>query len=120
MRNSRLGFARANSLRPVPILQLLLAGTLAFGVGTFGHGWYRTENTVDAVAAAVPAALQETIQNAANLASVQSLSDARASLSAAVNPKPENVTREAELDEDQTFADLLPRKAPRRPMPWRR
>jgi murein DD-endopeptidase MepM/ murein hydrolase activator NlpD len=52
-------------------------------------------------------ALQQTAQDVQNLRPVQMLESARNSIVAAVAPKPEALAREVELDEGQSFTDLL-------------
>ncbi len=99
MLKSRLGFARASSLRAAPIFQLLIAATLAVGVGLAGHALQGTD-------AASPA-LQQAAQSVAASAPAQVLSDVRAAMGAAVAGRPENTSRQAELDDGQTFAELL-------------
>lgn len=112
MRKSRLGFARANSLRPAPLIQLLAAGALAFGAGSFGHGLRSQGDAANMAAVAPPAAAsqpltQQASQDVQSLRPMQMLENARDSLVAAVAPKPETSTREVELDDGQSFADLL-------------
>ncbi len=99
MRRSRLGSARAASLRPAPILHISLAGLLALGAGSLGHHWRTADQT-----AGLAATTQETIQNSSP---AQVLAQVGNSLATAISPKAESVSREAELDDDQTFADLL-------------
>ncbi|MDP9127274.1 MAG: M23 family metallopeptidase [Pseudomonadota bacterium] len=116
MRRSRLGFARANSLRPAPLIQLFFAGTLAFGAGTYGHDLSKARGNVNSavntavntVVTAVPAVIQQTVQNVSDSKPAQAIVNAGASFAAAVEAnRSENVSRETELDEGQTFADLL-------------
>lgn len=108
MRSSRLGFARASTLRPVSLIQLLIAGSLAFGVGTLGHD-LSSRNAVGGTNTAdnSPTVLQQTTETVQNLRPVQMLESARNSFVTAVAPKPETMTREVELDDGQNFADLL-------------
>jgi len=101
---SRLGFAQANSLRPAPIAQLVFAGILALGAGTVGHCYHPSQQAIsipDLTVVTTP--LEESAQIVADSAPIQ----AAANVKAAVGPGPENITRETELDDNQTFAALL-------------
>ena len=115
----KYGFARANSLQGASVVQLLLAGTLAFGLGVAGH--YARHHTADTVTAAgtvaqavadaaVPAVTQN-VEDVLHSAPAKALADAGNAVAAAVepvlNPKPVTVLREVEIDEGQTFSDLL-------------
>ncbi len=117
MPRNRFGFARANSLRPAPVLQLLLAGTLALGVGAAGR-YMHPEASVAAfsqaatdVSAAPVAAANTVVRNVIESAPVQAVADAGSAVAAAVKPivapKTEIVTREIEVEHGVTFADLL-------------
>ena len=102
MLKTRLGFARANSLRAVPIFQLIFAASLAVGIGTAGHALRHGPEAI---------ALTQSLQTVATLAPIQSLATARANVASTVTPlingKPESVNREVELEDGQTFAELL-------------
>lgn len=110
MLKSRLGFARAHSLRAAPIFNLLLTASLALGIGLAGHAWQKS-STSDNVANAVVPALQQTVQAVKQSAPAQILSSARDHVVATVAPltvpQPLLATREAELEDGQTFAELL-------------
>ena len=114
------GFARANSLQTAPILQLVLAGSLALGVGAAGH--YLHHQTPAAVVAAIaptqtetvataPSSVSETVANVFSSSPVEALAHAGDAVVAAVKPvlnaKPETVIREADLDDGMTFTELL-------------
>lgn len=109
MPKSRLGSARAHSLRATPIFQLLIAASLAVGIGAAGHAWQKSSDS--AVANAVGPALQQTIQTAKQSGPARILNSAKDHLAATVAPmtvpQPINSTREAELDDGQTFAEML-------------
>ncbi|HEU0117321.1 MAG TPA: M23 family metallopeptidase [Alphaproteobacteria bacterium] len=93
MLKTRLGIARASSLRTTPIFQLLFAATLVMGIGVTGHALHPVATSA--------------LQVVANSVPAQAIATARTAAIAAVNQKPINATREAELDDGQTFAELL-------------
>ena len=101
MHRTRLAFARIHSLAGSPVLQLLLLAALGLGVGATGHYAHQPfagsgiatyqPTATSVVAAAMPQALQNTGQE----------------MAAALAPTPVSVSREVELDEGQSFAELL-------------
>jgi len=105
----RFTTARASSLRATPIIQLLLTASLAVGIGLAGHATHKSGPVNDVAKAVVPA-LQQTARNVAQSAPAQALAAAKANIAEAVAPalvQPVNTTREAELDDGQTFAEML-------------
>lgn len=102
MLKSRLGFVRAASLRAAPITQLMVVAVLALGIGMGGHAWQKTVGGETAIGTAVSAAMQS--------APGRAVATAHASISASVNRAlvpAYNSTREGELEEGETFAELL-------------
>ncbi len=121
-----LGFARANSLQANSVLQLVMAGTFALGVGAASHMVHHQSTPIMASAAPVMAAaapkispvviaavpvVGPAVESALNSAPVRALSNAGQAVASVVqpvlNPKPEIVTRETELDAGGSFTDLL-------------
>jgi murein DD-endopeptidase MepM/ murein hydrolase activator NlpD len=110
---TRFGAARASSLRAYPIIQLLFVATLAVSVGALGRhmdkGFVKTD--IAATAPALQQTVQNTVQNIVTSAPAQVIASAGNTVSSAVAPmlapRAENVTREAELEDGQTFAELL-------------
>lgn len=102
MLKTRLGFARANSLRVTPISQLVLLATLVAGIGIAGHSLHKNQPVV-----ALAPALDQAAQVISRSAPAQILSNAGATMAAAVLPTPLNAARETELEDGQTFAELL-------------
>lgn len=112
MLKSKLGFARANSLRATPILNLLLTAGFAVGVGFVGHAWHKDSSVASTVVATTIApTVQQTVQNVKQSAPIQLLEAARnkvvETIAPVTVPQPVLATREAELDDGQTFAELL-------------
>lgn len=102
------GLARAASLRPASVVQLILLAALTASVGLLGH--YRQHTAANTDVAALVAenpAVQQTVKALSTSPAVQAFSKAGAGVAAAIAPQPENTTREAELDDGQTFAELL-------------
>jgi murein DD-endopeptidase MepM/ murein hydrolase activator NlpD len=86
----------------------VLAGILALGTGTIGHCLRPSQSTINvADLAVVTSPLEQTVQAAAVSAPMQAMASVRNAVATALAPAPENITREAELDDDQTFAGLL-------------
>jgi len=121
-----LGFARANSLQANSVLQLVMAGTFALGVGATSHLMHHPSGSPLASSAPVMAAsapklspvviaavpvVGPAVENALNSAAGRALSNAGQAVASVVqpvlNPKPEIVTRETELDTGSSFTDLL-------------
>ena len=124
---NKYGFARANSLQSSSVVQLVLVGTLALGVGTAGH--YLRHDSVVAAAnnAAELASLNDTapqdtpvtpvpmmeqaVDDVVQSAPAQAIANAGTAVVAAVEPalapKPVTVLREVEIDDGQTFTALL-------------
>jgi len=98
---SPLGFVRADSLHAAPILQMLMVGILALGVGVSGHRLKLHNSSF-----ATSPALTEAARSLASSPSGQAVANADAAINAAFTA-PENVTREAEVDEGQDFSDML-------------
>ena len=94
------GISRVHTLRPTPVIQLIMVGALALCAGSFGH-------YVDMGRKAAAPVIQQAISQTTASAPVQAIAQAGHSFVAAVSPKPENLTREVELDDGQTFAELL-------------
>ena len=124
MPTNRLGFARANSLQPSSILQLLLAGGLALGIGAGGlylhpASFVPTINQQTASAlpatlpsqAAIPAPAPVAQASAPTVPAATTMEGLRSAVTAtikpALNPKPEAVTREIEIERGAKFSDLL-------------
>lgn len=111
MLKTRFGFSRADTLKASPVLQLCLIATLALGVGLFGHSETRLGTDAEISAALKAPALQQALQDVAQSPAVQGLSAVQSNVSSVLRPtlaaKLERATREVELDEGQTFADML-------------
>ncbi|MDR3448892.1 MAG: M23 family metallopeptidase [Alphaproteobacteria bacterium] len=103
MLKSHLGFVRADSLHAAPVFQMLMIGALALGVGMGGH---RLKTHATALTAQAVPAVQDAVSAVAQSAPAQALANAGEQLASAANP-PENVLREAEIDDGQDFADML-------------
>jgi murein DD-endopeptidase MepM/ murein hydrolase activator NlpD len=106
-------------------LHLLLAGTVALGIGTMGHRLHRVPTpTVDAAAvmpatapayvpaevAAAAAPVTSSVSNAVSgliNKSVPSLQTAHDAVESALSAKPQTELRAVELQDDQTLSDLL-------------
>jgi hypothetical protein len=94
---------------------LILAGTIALGIGAFGHRLHQAApSTAEASLTAIPAAsLPAPSQNgpAALSAllnkSAPALAEAHQAVQAALGPKPQTELREVELGSGETFSDLL-------------
>jgi murein DD-endopeptidase MepM/ murein hydrolase activator NlpD len=110
----RLAIARAHTLRVTPIFQLLMTAGLAVCIGAAGHAWHKS-SSADMVASAVAPAVEQTVQQTVETVNqsipAQLLAAAKAHVTATVEPmtvpQPILATREAELDDGQTFAELL-------------
>ncbi len=110
-----LGSARASSLQPARIAPLLLAGMVAFAVGTAGQAMFPKPASFEPQLAAEIAAVatpviediveSETVRAAVSVA--EGVNQEVQGLTAAVAAKPENFTREVELGSGQTFTRLL-------------
>lgn len=112
MLKSRFASARANSLRGSSIAPLLLTALLALSFGLAGHTAHKgdaqtagaTTTTVTNASAEKPSIAQD-LRNIIRSAPV--VADTGAKVAAAIAPQPLNVTRETELDEGQTFSEML-------------
>jgi murein DD-endopeptidase MepM/ murein hydrolase activator NlpD len=112
---NKFGFARASSLQASPIIQLILAGTVALGIGAFGHHLHQAaplteEASLPAISvAALPTPAQNVAGtiNAALNKSAPVLAEAHQTVQAALQPKPQSELREVELGNGETFGDLL-------------
>ncbi|MDD3288494.1 MAG: M23 family metallopeptidase [Alphaproteobacteria bacterium] len=114
MAKVQFGFARANSLTKQQIAPLLLVGIVAWSVGTFGH-FYVSPLSVEGEASIVAENNASSINTAAQVvvAQVEESAPVQAAVAvgnvaaAAVAPKPENVTRQIELDGGESFGKML-------------
>ena len=93
---TKLGTARANSLRAPSVLPLLFAASLCVGLGLAGR--HIQEKPVSAPVVLAPVT-QPTVVTEVGKAIVEA--------APIIAITPENISREVELDTDQTFADLL-------------
>lgn len=106
MQHNALGFARANSLRPAPIAHLVLTGILALGVGSVGH-YVELSHRESAYIDDYSASSTVSVGKAVVTAPVKALNDAKNSIVNAVSPQPQILSREVELDDGQSFNELL-------------
>jgi murein DD-endopeptidase MepM/ murein hydrolase activator NlpD len=112
---TNFGFARAKSLRAAPGTHLFLAAALVLGVGFVGHVTHPTpaldvtsRDVTSRALAPPPAQTAQTVQAVTQSAApAQAVAGAGEALAAAIAPQAENVTREAELEDDQSFSGLL-------------
>jgi murein DD-endopeptidase MepM/ murein hydrolase activator NlpD len=106
---SKFASARIHSLRGSSITPLVLTALLAFAFGAAGHHAHKGDNQTSVAALGAPAAVQtsalQQLRNA--LQSTPGVASAGASVAAAIAPTPVSATREAELDEGQTFSEML-------------
>ncbi len=103
MLKTKFALARSKSLRASSVPPLLLTALLALSFGVAGHHAHKGSTTADA-APANPTTLQQ-MRNVVQ--SNQALSTTGAKMAAAIAPTLINATREAELDEGQSFAEML-------------
>jgi murein DD-endopeptidase MepM/ murein hydrolase activator NlpD len=104
---TKFASARINSLRGSSVTPLLLTALLAFGFGVAGHHAHKGAAKM-AEATTATAAPVSTLQQLRNIVqATPSVAETGTKLAAAVAPTPVNATREAELDEGQTFAEML-------------
>ena len=94
------GISRVYSLRPTPVLQLVAVGIFALSAGSLGH-------YIDAGRKAAAPVLQAAVEQASAALPTQAIAQAHNAAVAAINTKPEIASREVELDDGQTFAELL-------------
>lgn len=104
------GFAREAAQRSVPVAQLAVLGAVALFTGAFGYytslpsapvAPVSTDITLDQPNADIVASrLAETLP-------VQGIVAARTAVQKAIAPAPQDLQREVELDEGQTFAGML-------------
>jgi len=97
---TRLSSARIASLRGSSLTPLALLALLAMGFGAAGHRGH-----APVAEAASPSALQQLRTIAGS--NMPELAKAGAAADAVINAAPVAVTREAELDDGQTFAEFL-------------
>ena len=107
MVKTRFGFARAHTLRASPIFQLLFVATLALGAGAYGHYGSSTVRTVKEAGLGPATVLFNDIAQSSPVRALEAAKSDVAVALAPVLPKPEKLTRETELDDGQTFAELL-------------
>lgn len=119
MLKNRFGFARAQSLKSAPVLQLLLLGSFAFTLGIASH-WLRHSAVMPAqmadnapviiedetASSSLPAPLQAPMQALAEVRQAVDSAFTRAKASAAP-AHPQLFTREIEADSGSTFTDIL-------------
>ena len=103
MLKTRFASARANSLRASSITPLLLTALLALCFGAAGHHAHKDDAPV--AAGAAPQTVMQQIRGAVQ--STPGLASAGSAVTAAIAPAPLHATREAELEEGQTFAEML-------------
>jgi hypothetical protein len=105
---SRLSVARSHSLREPSVVRLCLIATLALGAGSLGFNAKKVApQTVAAVTVPVKVAAFKAELAIAQSVPAQVLAEAGADVAAAIAEKPVSTTREAELDDDETFAEFL-------------
>lgn len=102
MLKSKFASARADSLRKSSTTPLMLAALLALAFGVLGHSSLKGDR--QEAAAGQPSALQQLRQA---VQSTPALGYTGAKMAAALVPAPINATRETELDDGQTFAEML-------------
>ena len=88
--------ARIDSLRAGSLVPLFLTALLAFSFGVVGHATHKETQ-----------GQQTAMQQAQGVMQSTGLAAAGASIQAAISAAPTHSTREAELDEGQTFAEML-------------
>ena len=103
MLKTKFATARINSLRQSSVTPLLLTALLALSFGATGY--HVRKDQPSETAAAAPVTPIQQIRSVAQAAPV--VAAAGAQLAAAIAPAPVVSTREAELDEGQTFAEML-------------
>lgn len=97
---SRFVSARASSLRASSVTPLVLTGVLALCFGIASH-WSHPKSGGTAVAGLSP------LQQLRGAIQASPAGEAGAAVASAMAPAAVHATREAELDEGQTFADML-------------
>lgn len=102
---TRFASARAHSLRASSIAPLVLTALLAFSFGVAGHLSHRHDAPQSASLANPQQTTLQQMRGAVQTAPV--LGAAGASIASALGQAPMHATREAELDEGQTFAEML-------------
>ena len=107
MLKTKFASARTKSLRGSSVTPLFLAALLAVVFGATGHHAHKAAlpQTAEAAPAAPPVSALQQLRNAVQATPI--VNDTSATLAAAIAPTPVNTTREAELDEGQTFAEML-------------
>lgn len=109
MAKVQFGFARANSLTRQQIAPLLLASLLAWGVGSLGHKYGPDYSAVEqnGVVAAATSTVQQVAEEINQTAPAQAAAAVTEMAAAVVAPKEENVDRQVELGNGQSFAGML-------------
>ncbi|MGB9151627.1 MAG: M23 family metallopeptidase [Alphaproteobacteria bacterium] len=88
---------RADSLHAAPLLQMLLVGVLALGIGLTGH---RLKHAVSSPVVA------EVARTVAQSAPARAVAEVNQAVAAVIVPA-DKMVREAEIDDGQDFADML-------------
>ncbi|HUY68218.1 MAG TPA: M23 family metallopeptidase [Alphaproteobacteria bacterium] len=112
MPRNRFGIARANSLQARPVTQLMIAGTLALGIGALGvhpglrpAAGYETADAGSAAGTAVPAPAPPIALTEAAPSTPAPAPAPSATTQAATAPR--HVMRDVTLDAGETLSDLL-------------
>jgi murein DD-endopeptidase MepM/ murein hydrolase activator NlpD len=99
---TKFASARINSLRGPSLTPLMLTALLAVSFGMAGHFSHHTSTQATA-----SAPVTTTLEDVRAAAEATPVAEAGAKLAEAIAPAPFNATRETELDEGQTFAEML-------------
>ncbi len=102
MKKSPLGFVRADSLYAAPIYKMLAIGALTLTVGISGHHAKRHAVSFGAASPAFQSAVSAVSQSTPG----QAVARADQAVASALSPV-ETVTRNAEIDDDEDFSDML-------------
>lgn len=110
MLKTRYASSRADTLRASPVLKLCLLASLALGVGLYGH--YENDLASHGFdSTALPSTVKTALENVGQAATLKTFSQAQANLSQVLKPvllsKTEKASRDVELEDGQTFAELL-------------
>ena len=95
---SSLGFVRADSLHAAPVVQIMMIGVLALGVGLGGHHRLKMHST---------GLMAHNVGASQSVAAAVAQSAPAQALAVAAGAAPESVTREAEVGDGQDFSDML-------------
>lgn len=111
MLKRKFAFSRANTLRDSSVAPLVVIAGLALSCGVLGHH-FKTTKLAEKALSSVPVqiaerAIRTTVQQVSQSSPLQAVAEAGANMASVIGLPAVNVTREAELDEDQTFAELL-------------